>query len=691
MSKGLKILFLLLLISQLCSAQMSWSTFVEDYIFNNEENGNQTEFIYEQLNELRLNPVNLNTASIDQLRQIPFVSQQQVDDIIRYRNDNKEFQTAGELMFINSIDERTRAIIQLFSFVATDSLKPTFAGYRFQPPDGIPPSFRRLLPDSRNEIYARIDYPFYTTEGKKSDSDNPFRGNRMKYKLRYSFQSQNSVFAGVQTEKDEGERDFDYISLYAMLRGVNTGKHSRIHELIVGNFRSNFGLGLALNTGLNYGKYTQSNSLTSIDRGFTPHASFIESNYFTGAALRYQFYNFTFSAYIAHDKLDGNYNADSTGITSIKTDGLHRTALEYSDRHNLREFNYGGNLHLDIGKLSISTTAALTHYSLPLMPVSNTPSSLYRRYNATGQDFQNYSLAYSYQFGKFQFIGETALSHASNEQTGFATLNGLVFRPNNKNSLQLIVRHYGAKYTSIHANAFSENSRPQNEQGVFLSWSSDLSYRWRIYTHLDLMRFPWLKYQVSGTSYGFEYMGQVDYTHSRRSTWLLRYHIKSKQKDYTDDQSQTYLRLNTRQTLKLQNTYTFSRRFSAVTTLNAICITFTGDSPELGFSLSENLRWTVVPRLFSLNGSLTYVDTDTYNSRIYNYEPSLLYSFGINSYYYQAFRTVLVANLTPIRGLTISAKIVYTQYLDHSTIGSGSNKINSSGKSDLQLQARYIF
>lgn len=670
---------------------MSWSTFVEDYIFNNEENDNQTEFIYEQLNELRLNPVNLNTASIDQLLQIPFISQQQVDDIIRYRKDNKEFQTAGELMFISSIDERTRAIIQLFSFVATDSLNPTFAGYRYQPPDGIPPSFRRLLPDSRNELYARTDFPFYTTAGKQSDSSNPFRGSRITYKLRYSFQSQNSIFAGVQTEKDAGERAFDYLSLYAMLRGVNTDKHSRIHELIVGNFRSNFGLGLALNTGLNFGKNMQSNSFTTIDRGFTPHASFVESNYFTGAALRYQFYNFTFSAYVAHNKLDGNYNTDSTGITSIKTDGLHRTALEYSDRHNLREFNYGGNLHFDFGKLSISTTAAITHYSLPLMPVSDTPSTLYRRYDATGQDFQNYSLAYSYRFGKFHFIGETALSHANNHQKGFATLNGLIFRPNNKNNLQLIVRHYGAQYTSVHANAFSENSCPQNEQGIFLSWSSDLSYRWRIYQHFDLMRFPWLKYRVSGSSYGFEYMGQVDYAHSRRSTWLLRYHIKSKQKNHTDEQSHTYLRLNTRQTLKLQNTYTFSRRFSAVTTLNAICITFTEDNPELGFSVSENLRWTAIPRWFSLNGSLTYVDTDTYNARIYNYEPSLLYSFGIKSYYYQAIRAVLVANLTPVIGLTISAKAAFTQYLDHSTIGSGSDKINSSAKTDLQLQIRYIF
>ena len=325
------------------------------------------------------------------------------------------------------------------------------------------------------------------------------------------------------------------------------------------------------------------------------------------------------------------------------------------------------------------------------MPVSNTPSTVYRRYNATGQDFQNYSLAYVYRFGNFQFIGETALSHADNKQTGFATLNGLVFRPNNKNNLQLIMRHYGAKYTSVHANAFSENSRPQNEQGVFLSWSSDISPRWSIYTHLDLMRFPWRKYQVSDTSYGIEYTAQVNYTNSRRSTWLMRYHIKSKQKDYTDDQSQTTLHFNTRQTLKLQNTYTFSRRFSAVTTVNAICVTFTDDNPELGFSLSENLRWTAIPRLFSLNGSLTYVDTDTYNARIYNYEPSLLYSFGINSYYYQAIRAVLVANLTPVIGLTISAKAAFTQYLDHSTIGSGSDKINSSAKTDLQLQIRYVF
>ncbi len=656
-------------------AQISWNEFVEDYIFNNEENGSQTELIFEQLNELHIHPIDLNTATADQLLQIPVISEEQAKDIIDYRDKNFPMQSLGELMFVKSLNREEREVIQLFCIIE-----------EVQPDQSI--TFKKVFKRSKHEVFIRSDIPFYTKEGQRNGA---YRGNGLKNKLRYTFSSMGHFFASIQTEKDEGERGYDYIAGYAMLKNLQTGKNSEICEIIAGNYRANFGLGLAINTSISYGKNMQATPVATIDKGFSPHSSFVASNYLSGGAVRYRYKRLTASLFGAFNKLDGNYNADSTGITSIKSDGLRRTALEYSKRHNLEETNIGGNLHLDLNRFQVSLTSMYSHYSLPLIPRSNTPATLYNKYSPSGNGFQNYSIAYSYQFGKFKLIGETALSHTSTRQTGFATLNGFQFRPNIRNTLQLMVRSYGAKYTTIHGHAFSENSKPQNEQAIYLSWTSQLTPSLDIFTYLDLMRFPWLKSGVSGSpSYGIDYMAQATWTPGTKNRFMLRYHIKTKQKDFTENNAVS-LRYNTRQTVKLQHTIQLHPKLTCVTTANGICITFAQNSPELGFSISENVRWTVLTNLLKLNFSLIYVDTDTYNARVYNYEPSLLYSFGINSYYYQAIRGILVANLTPIKGLTVSTRFSITNYLDHKTIGTGNELIASSSRSDLQLQLRYKF
>ncbi len=676
MHKTIRHIYLLmsLLFPTLCSAQISWNDFVEDYIFNNEENGNQTELIYEQLNELRQHPIDLNTATEEQLLQIPVITEEQADDIITYRDTYYPMRSTGELMFIKSLNKETREILQLFCYAGEVQTKKSV-------------TLKKLLAFGKHEVYTRSDIPLYTKEGQR---DGSYRGSRIPIRLRYTFQSMSHVYAGIQTKKDAGERGFDYLSAYLMLKDMKTGKNSKIREIIIGNYRASFGLGLAINTAISYGKNMQANPLAGIDRGFSRHSSFVESNYLSGGAIRYQYKRMTVSAFGAFNKLDGNYNSDSTGITSIKTDGLHRTALEYSKRHNMEETNIGGNLHFDIGRLKLSTTAVFTHYSIPLTPKWNTPNTLYNKYAASGTDIENYSIAFSYAVGKLKFVGESALSHTNTQQTGFATLNGIQFKPNRNNNLQMLFRHYGAKHTAIHAHAFSENSSPQNEQAVYLSWTSTLNSALDIYTYIDLMRFPWLKSGVSSPSYGIDYMAQATYCPSEKQRWLLRYHIKTKQKDYTND-GNTTLHFNTRQTMKLQHSIQAHERLHLTTTANAICITFAENPAEIGFSISENARWTAIRDLLKFNFALTYVDTDTYNARIYNYEPSLLYSFGINSYYYQALRGIITANITPLKGLNISIRYSMTQYLDHNTIGTGTEEIASSFRSDLQLQLRYTF
>ena len=146
----------------------------------------------------------------------------------------------------------------------------------------------------------------------------------------------NHLQAGIEAEKDAGERGADHISAYAMLKDLPTGRRSSIREAIVGCFRAHFGLGLAINTGVSFGKNMMTGSMGRLDRGLSRHASTMETGYMTGAGLRYRIGCASVAAFGAYDKTDGTMLSDSSGISALKTDGLHRTPLEHSKRHNIR-------------------------------------------------------------------------------------------------------------------------------------------------------------------------------------------------------------------------------------------------------------------------------------------------------------------------------------------------------------------
>ena len=371
---------------------------------------------------------------------------------------------------------------------------------------------------------------------------------------------------------------------------------------------------------------------------------------------------------------------------------MHRTQLEHSKKGILGITNFGGNIHWGSGGLQLSATTVCTHLSAPLAPKHDTPSSTYRFYNAHGQDFFVGSLAYAYRYQSLTFSGETALSN-NERQSGTATLNALRWRVNGDNVLTLIGRYYGAKFVSLNGKTFGENSAVQNEEGVFLSWTTKSVRNTLIEAYVDAMYFPWLKYQVSESSYGYEGMLQATYAPNSRWSLLARYRIKAKQKDFTlADGTMRSLKYNTNQNLKLQLNCTLSSSVSLRTSVAGTLVSF-GDTPnEKGFTIGENLRWQSLKNKGRIDFGITYFNTDGYNARVYHYEPTLLYAFGSTSYYDHGIRTTLLASIPIVKqSLFINAKLGMTKYFNRERIGTGLEMIDADHREDLQVQVRWKF
>ncbi len=696
-------LFLLLCLcsfSVRAQTPLTWADFVEQFFTEDEDDTQDETYLYELLEEIHRHPINLNQATEDDLRQLPFLAEDQIRDIIAYRDTHLPIQSTGELMFVGSLSKQDRNYLQLFCHAGKVA-------------DPFSSSTRNLLSNSHHEVMLRGDIPFYRKAGfRNSDDDGSTNSSQQTYRgdpfytyLRYTLDCHKNLFAGFQFEKDAGERGIDYYSAYILLKDINVGRNSKIREAVVGNYRASFGLGLVLNTGVSMGKDMMTGSLGRMDQGFSRHSSTMESGYLTGAALRYQYRHVTSSVFCGYTPADGTFRPDSFGLSSLKTDGLHRTPLEHSKRHNLNILNLGGNLHWDVGAFQLSATAVFTRLSVPLAPGWTTPSTLYRKYNAQGQHFQTYSLAYGYSYDRLRFTGETAFSHAqglpdgTGRQQGFATLNTLQYTASANHRLTLSVRYYSARFTSLNGRSFSENSRPQNEGGIYLAWKSQLLPSFTFDTYVDLLYFPWLKSGVSDRSYGIDGMLQASYTANKSNTWTLCYRAKAKQKDYdysysVDDESletATALQYDIRHNLKLQNHFQPSERWGFRTQFN-LCLTKFGPVPaQKGFAVSENILWTPLQQKLSFTLGVTYFNTDDYNNRVYAYEPSLPYSFGLTAYYYHGFRSLLLVKWTPLRNLTLTGKLAYTHYLNQSSIGTGTELIAANHKEDLQLMLRFKF
>lgn len=103
----------------------SWEEFLEHYA--EDENLSQDEL--EHLNILHQQPLNLNVSDKETLLQLPFLTEQQVDSLIAYREMKRQFLTLGELQFISGWDTSTRRFTSLFTYIG-DTIRPPYHYFR---------------------------------------------------------------------------------------------------------------------------------------------------------------------------------------------------------------------------------------------------------------------------------------------------------------------------------------------------------------------------------------------------------------------------------------------------------------------------------------------------------------------------------------------------------------------------------
>lgn len=95
--------------------------------------------------------------------------------------------------------------------------------------------------------------------------------------------------------------------------------------------------------------------------------------------------------------------------------------------------------------------------------------------------------------------------------------------------------------------------------------------------------------------------------------------------------------------------------------------------------------------LLSCNVRLQYFETGGYHSRLYAYEDDVLYSYSVPPSYGKGFRYYLNIRYDLSKKITAWIRCAETIYPGQKIIGSGLDEIRGNHKTELKLEARYLF
>lgn len=458
-----------------------------------------------ELDQIPANKLVLNSASYSELKAIPFLSDNQIQQFIDYRKSLGALISIYELQAIPGWDIETIRLI----------LPWVELGNNYRIDEEIFERFR----SGQHTLLVRMNHSIDEL------SKNP--GLFIRYKYSFKDRLQYSMVA----ESDAGEKifssaakGFDFYSAGLFLRNIGC-----VRAIALGDYTVNLGQGLIHWQSLALKKSGDPMMVRRASAVLKPYSSGGEFNFHRGAGITLGLKNFSSTVFISLRKLDATIRNDEFGnkyFTSFRESGYHRTPSEIASRNNLRQIFSGMNLKMDNKNLQVGLSVIYVRYSIP----ANKAEEPYQHFTFKGNNWFNAAIDYSYTWKNLHFYGETAID----KQFAFGSINGILLSLDKHLDMSLVCRHISPEFQSLKGNAFTESSSTGNEKGVYYGIRYTVNNKWRLDAYIDFFRFPWLRYQVSAPSIGNEYMMMISYQLSKQASCYFRFRRTEKEEDVTE-------------------------------------------------------------------------------------------------------------------------------------------------------------
>lgn len=647
-----------------------------DEFLSSRDEAVEDEDTYEHFLQVLSSQMDLNSVTAEELRSLRVLTDAQVDHFIRYRREQGPLLDIHELQVIPGFDMETIRNISPFARVVDPAEKLNKA------------LLRRIFSGGNSYLVTRYER---TLEAKKgfigSVGSRPFEGSPDKTYLRFRSSIPGDFSVGFTGEKDAGEKfsidpshrrwGFDYTSLHLQLR--NKGK---LKNLIAGDFQSQFGQGLVLGGGFTPGKNGQSiAAVRKSSIGFRPYTSVHESAYQRGLAVSMQptpyleisaFYSYAFRDASAEKKIDT--------VTSLQSTGYHRTANELAGRKKIPEQNAGFVISARKNRMDVGLTINYIEFGSMLR---KTPTP-YNQHAFTGSVHHNSSLFFNYRIENISFFSEVARSGSG----GWAGLAGALMSLHSKLEVAMLYRNYGVRYHTFSSNAFSENTQPANEQGIYWGWKYSWNRRYHVNGYVDLFRFPWLGFRRYSPSEGYEWLMRANYNPTRKTSLFLQFRQESKTIN-TPEQMNLYKTSNAiRNNIAFQCDYGIGETVRLKTRIQYNNYKGNRATSE-GWAFFQDLAFTAGPIQLSARHGLFH--SDQYDNRHYVYENDAWLSYSLPVYSGVGVRNYVLFEYRINKTITIWLRYASTRMLNSSEVGSGMDAIRGNTRNDVKFQARIKF
>jgi hypothetical protein len=610
--------------------------------------------VAESLLQLSVNPIDLNTATANDLQQIPGLDPLLASRIVSYRKKHG-FSSVDELVHVEGLDRSMFQQIRGFLMVsmrsnrhkATDDVAIHYTGRTI-----------RRLQDQR----GYVDGTFL---------GNPYRIYN-KFLAQYAVDSGFLVEAGGLTEKDPGEEDVsDFATGF-----IGISNASKSVRCIVGDYTVEGGQGLALwrSTGATKGNEVIS-SISKNQRGLQPYRSSDENGFLRGVAVEARLGLIDITGFVSRKPINANLN-EGGYITSFNTSGLSRTQSESQSKSSSGETMLGMNVDTWLFEgFRMGIRACTTHYDHPI--------ALSGINGFSGRKASIESIDFSYASSTLGSFGEAAMDRDNST----AMIGGIVLEPVSVLDVALVVRSYPQRFVSMHGFGFGESGgQPRNEKGVYASARLSLFAWLTISSYYD-------QFATMGPSTvsllptaGHEFLSAVRLQWGEQSS--VQFKVKQKNQAAEELLLDEFSRTNSIVGKRTQANYRASFEWIPSSFIRwkarfeRVSVKYHPSGiAQTGFLVYQDVQVRLKRRL-SIDGRVIVFDTDSYDSRIYEYESELHGTFANPALFGKGIRMYILMKY-PMGALEFSIKYSTTLKPGMKSIGSGLNEIQ--GDTDDQL------
>ena len=630
------------------TAQIDTHSFDQDVIesivdFNAEEQ--ETQQFGEELEYLRSHPIDIANPSYSELLKLPMISPLLAESIILY-SDSTNIENINQL---RSVSLMTDALFErIVPFITVVHSLPNVDLF----------DMTRTEAESRSRTEQRLQSTNGTRNGK-------YLGSTLSTYERTKIKSAYFEAAGL-FEKDAGE---SYRN--GLMSGYFIVKETPLfRNLVIGNFNISSAQGLVLSKNISTAKGNDAVGQTrKKGRVISPSVSTDEFRYFQGAASQFQYNNLSMTGFYSSRQLSAGL--DTNGIvTSFYTSGNYRTIEDLKRHRTLGEQTIGGKIdYLFNGERNISMTLMNVQYDRFLAP------SLF---NLQGnRKISAGSISWEIPFSGILTFGETA----TNDLSRFSKVFGILFPISRKVAVSYHHRAFTKGYVSPFAHPFGERSNiADGELGNYIGIEiaeEDMTLN----AYQDFFLLP-------STKQDFGVIGKETFLSIALPLvpkLKVMMHFKNKVRSQADILPENDERH--------QSNYRFSYMYKAT---KEFILSQRFEMVNVAYSPSKFVEkgfLTFVEGLYKNSGSGVTIktrfilfDTDSYDTRLYQYESDVAGNFSNPPMYGKGMRWYIVSAFEIFKNCVFSFKYLETKKQNEVVLGSGDDQIHGNLDNHIALQ-----